>query len=346
MHSRDRWLLLCWSAFLLGVVRLSATPYAAAVTNLAGGDVTFTLNESADSVTVLLNNGGEATLTPPPPFTAGNYTFNKGSATGYQIIVEKEATNGWRHGVIRQLSDDTDSLMKFVHPRGVAVNRNARSPHFGRVYVSMSLPSTNDPVKEEGIYVLDPDLSETTFGPGARTGGLDFAEPDNNALSPYRLSIDPYDQLYICDLSLSTGTLYVTDHNVGSGKSVFGLRIGGPFPITTNRVRGSISAAYVEGTSGASNLVVWVIDEDRQINREDTSQTMRNSIWRWDIMGESLPASNTVPVRLTGSPLAGFGPQVADLARGPDGKFYASQLRGPAFGLPGATTPGLSTMCL
>jgi len=135
--------------------------------------------------------------------------------------------------------------------------------------------------------------------------------------------------------------MYVTDHEVGGGKSVFGLRIGGPFPITTNRVRGSISAAYVEGTSGASNLVAWVIDEDRQVNREDTSQTMRNSIWRWDIMGEALPASNTVPVRLTGSPLAGFGPQVADFARGPDGKFYASQLRGPAFGLPGATTPGL-----
>ena len=331
-------------AALVGLLLMSvssfATPYAAAVQN-AGGQVTFNLTEAADKVTIVFEGGARIILQPPPALEKGVYSVPTDGEDVIEIVVERTAAEGWRQGIILQVSSDTEPLLHFMHPRGVCVNRNPGSTNFGRIYVSMSLPDTNNVANSaEGIYMLGPDLTDS-FGQGARTGGLDFAEPDNNALSPFRLSIGPDDSLYVCDLSTSTGTLYITDPNVLAGGNVFGLRLGGDFPIGTNRIRGSISAAHIEGANATSNLVVWVIDEDRQPNREDTNPTTRNSIWCWELMGETLPASNTIPVRLTASPLAGFGPQVADLARGPDGKFYVSQLRGPSFGSPGATTPGL-----
>src|SRR6185503_3011274 len=47
--------------------------------------------------------------------------------------------------------------------------------------------------------------------------------------------------------------------------------------------------------------------------------------WRWDIGVGPLPFNGS-PTRIR-SPLIGTVSQVADLTRGPDGKFYASQRR-------------------
>src|SRR6185503_1207512 len=162
----------------------------------------------------------------------------------------------------------------------------------------------------------------------------------NNAESPFRLSVGPDDTLYICDFSTSTGTLYATAPDVSQGRNVFGLRIGGPFFVTTNRIHGSISAAYVEGSTSSSNLTIWVVDEDLQTDRMSSAQNQRNSVWRWDFGDAELPASNPPPVRLLGSPLINFSPQLSDLTRGPDGKFYVSQRRPAGLG-GGATTAGL-----
>jgi hypothetical protein len=275
--------------------------------------------------------------------SAGTYSFNNGGAHSFEIVVENNAAPGWHGGVTNQLSSNTNASVQFVHTRGVCVNRNPISPNFGRIYVSVALPgSTVGRDLGEGIFILDPRLTGVSgLGDGAKTGGLDFAEPDDNALSPFRLSVGPDDTLYICDLSTSTGTLYATDPNVNVGINVFGLKIGGEFPVTTNRIHGSISAVYAEGSPATTNLTLWVIDEDLQMDRQNGSSVQRNSIWRWDLQAEPFPASNAPPVRLTGSPLNGLAPQLADLARGPDGKFYVSQRRGASFGLPGATTPGL-----
>jgi hypothetical protein len=327
-----------WAVALLfaGSLCVSATPYASAVTNIQG-TLHFILNEAADDVSIVLDVGAQTI--PVPDAQVGTNVVKVPPAQIYEVVVQKTTGPGWRAGLLNQISSDAEPAMQFANQRGVSVNRNPGSAYFGRIYVSLSLPGTNSGrTLAEGIYMLHPHLVPIA---GGLTGGLDFAEPDNNRESPFRLTVGPDDMLYICDFSTSTGNLYRSDPNVEQGEHVFGLGIGGPFPLTTNRIRGSISAAYVEGSSANSNLTVWLVDEDLQTDRNSSTRTQLNSVWRWDLADAELPVSNAVPVRLPASPLNGVASQLADLARGPDGKFYVSQRRAPVFGLPGATTSGL-----
>lgn len=322
--------VLC--AALLLRQSLPATPYAAAL-QIAPGNVSFVLNEQADEVLIVSANGQGVSLgcspCEPGPYSAPY------SGDSFEIVVRKNSSLGWLRGVTNQISSASNASLSFVHPRGIAVNRNpvAGSNHFGRIYVSVALPGTNTltgRVLAEGIFVLDPHL-EDALGQGnnGRSGGLNFASPANNDLSPYRLTIGPDNQVYICDFSTSTGNLYVTDPEINLGVPVFGGATGGLFPVGNTRVHGSIAAAHVEGSHGATDdpLKVWVIDEDLQSNKTAGTRSQCNSIWLWDIAGVALPFSNPPPVRLLGSPLLGISSQIADLVRGPTDHFYASQLR-------------------
>ena len=71
---------------------VQAVPYASAVTNSAG-TVTFILNESADNVTVLLNNG--ASTLNLGALGRGPQSFSLGAATNFQIKVTKSTASAW-----------------------------------------------------------------------------------------------------------------------------------------------------------------------------------------------------------------------------------------------------------
>ena len=297
-----------------------ATPYASGVT-VNGGVVTFILNESADNVTVEFD--GAASSQDLGALEKGTHTFNMGTATSFDIVVSKDSAPGYTQGILNQISSDTNILNRFSNQRGVAVNKNPNSPLFGRIYVSVSAAGTSGGRSlTEGIYVLNADQSETSLGTNALTAGLDFAT--GGAESPHRLTIGPDDNLYIGDWSDAGGTLYVADANVANGQNVLPGPRGSGFPIT-NRLHGSISAAWIEGSLATGDLAVYVIDEDLQTDPNSTAGTERNSVWRWDIGAGPFPAAGP-PVKIM-SPLIGTASQLADLARGPDGKWYVSQRR-------------------
>lgn len=300
----------------------NATPYASGV-RVDAGVVSFILNESADNVTVVLDGG--ASTQNLGARAAGTHTFNLGAATSFEIVVKKDGSPGYLHGALNQISSDSNILNRFTSQRGVAVNKNPASPLFGRIYVSVSAAGTAGTRSlGDGVYVLNADQSEVAgLGTNALTGGLDFAV--GGAEGPHRITVGADDNLYIGDWSDAGGSLFVTDPNVGNGQNVLpGLR-GSAFPVGTTRSHGSISAAWIEGSLGAGNLTVYVIDEDLQTNPTATTGTERNSVWRWDVGAGPFPAAGP-PVKLM-SPLIGTASQLADLARGPDGKWYVSQRR-------------------
>jgi hypothetical protein len=306
-----------------------AVPYATCLTN-SGGIISFRLNESADSVKILSDGG--ATTTDLGALPAGLQTITLSVSGTFEVVVSKASPAGYatpvapNRGAILQISQDSDST-RFNNPRGIAVNTDPASPYFGRVYVSNSTV-TNVPRAGDGIYALNADLTDAVGqGNTALTGGLDFST--GGSASPYRLTIGTDNNLYVCDWSDSTGSLYVTapDVGAGSGRNVLGGPTGSPFPVTATRIHGSIAAAVVEGSLGAGNLVVYFIDEDLQTDRASTTQNMRNTLWRHDI-GGSLPGPEVPPTRMgTATPWINFASQTMDLSRGTNGYFYVNDYR-------------------
>lgn len=299
------------AASLLSVTSLYATPYASGITNDAG-TISFVLNENASSVQVVFNNG--SSTNDLGARTKGIHSFTLGSATNYQIVVRNSIGNGFTHkgnpttvsgitnsaGVLltndaassRIISADTNTWVHFTEPRGVAVNRNPKSPYFGRIYVANAVAGTTTNVVRfsgDGIYMLKADQTDAIGqGDTALTGGLDFSGGGTgNDVSPRRIHVGQDDNLYICDWSDAAGNLYVSDPNVSPASGQFALKAfnGGSavVPIGDNNNHGSLMAVHVLGSQITSNLVIYTVDEDMQANRTTTTRSQLNSIWRYDV---------------------------------------------------------------
>jgi len=334
---RTLWFVSRAAALALGILWLCpsgwSTPYATSLTNDAG-TISFRLNESADNIKVISNGG--AVTNDLGALAAGLHTFPLGVSTPYQIVVFKVSPPGFvtpvapNRGAVLQISTDTN-LVRFNNPRGVTVNTDPASPYFGRVYIS-NTSATNAPrALGDGIYVLNADLSDAVGqGDTALTGGLDFSA--SATASPYRVAIGQDNNLYITDFSDAVGSVYVTDPNVGAGtgQNVLGGPAGGPFPVT-NRIHGSITGAWIEGSLGAANLTVYALDEDYQTDPNSATANQRNSLWRHDI-GGALPGPFVAPTQIALHPdptsfLRTVGNQTMDLTRGTNGYFYVSNYR-------------------
>ncbi len=310
-----------------------AAPYASAVT-VNGNDVSFVLNESADSVKVVFNGGTSTMVIGTSPEPAGTKTFSQAGFTSFRIEVEKQAAPGWKSGVLQQLSSDTNDLVKFANGRGLAVNRKPDTGgFFGRVYVSIGLsgiaapttvPATPTRSTPEGIYVLNADLTATSLGSGALTGSFASSGSGN---SPYRVTVGDKGDLFITDWSDVNGSVYKTDGNVGGALNLLAGPVGSTFPVTSasGKIHGSIAAVAVSGSAATNDLKLWTIDEDLQEDRDSTTANQLNSIWEWNQGGDPLPLANP-PTRISSAGI-NFAAQTADLAQGSDGYLYKSQYR-------------------
>ncbi|MCX6885618.1 MAG: hypothetical protein NTX27_11300 [Verrucomicrobia bacterium] len=293
-------LLLAQSAF--------ATPYASSLTN-NGGTVSFRLNEAADNVRIIWNGGANTNTLGPR--SRGLTVTNIAGLTGVFFVQTSKIGDG--------VFTTNSAPVTFNSPRGIAVNANPATPYFGRVYVANSAAAA----KGDGIYALNADLTDV-FGTN-RTGGINFALGGSSA--PYRISVGFDDsQLYICDWSDLAGNLWVTDPDVTTNASVFKPLTGSAaIPATLNNNHGSLEAVAVKGSLANSNLTVFFMDEDLQLDRETTSATQMNSLWRYDVF-------NAAPfvdfqTNLIFTPAINFVSQTMDLSRGPNDYLYVSHYR-------------------
>ena len=155
--------------------------------------ISFILNESADDVKVAFDN---LTLTNDlGAMTKGLQSFALGSHTNYAIIVSKIGS-----GVPAQLSVDTNFLVNFLTPRGVAVNMNPKTHNFGRVYVSNTTPGTaGGRAVGRGLYILNADQSDTLgLSNTVSTAGVTLPASSS---SPFHPGIGPDDMVYLNDFS-------------------------------------------------------------------------------------------------------------------------------------------------
>jgi len=215
---------------LLGGLSAFAHPYASGVTNDAG-TIRFFLNENADNVKVIFD--GNAATNDLGALTRGPASFSLAGHTSYAIVVTKAGS-----GVPNQISPtpvagNSSTNLAFNGPRGVAVNKNAKSPFFGRIYVSNASAGNDRRPVGRGIYVINPDYSDA-LGYGTNAAPPQSAFPaggsqwwgSSTTYGPYRLWVGSDDTLYVADNS-GTGTtiagcpVWMIDPNVTTPVEMF-----------------------------------------------------------------------------------------------------------------------------
>lgn len=335
---------LAAAVMLLGSApTMRATPYATAVTS-SGGIVSFTLNESADLVKILW---GSTTFT-LGPLAKGSYSTNVGASGVVFVEVTKNGGLGFRapagsnftHTVNSVavseiwagrllISDDANPLTRFPTPRGVGVNRNPASPHFGRVYVGNSSPGTVSGVRTNvgrGLFVLNSDLSETSYayGTNGQTGGItNWALGGTSA--PYQLTVGSDDYIYVADFSDASSVVARVTPDLTFGERVLEYILG-PSTLPSGQNHGSTKKILTTGSLTGGDLKLYTLDEDYIGGCMVTPTASKNSIWRYDI--NSGPLTNTDCGTLVCQPAPSWtvtGTQ--DFTIGTNGYIYATQNR-------------------
>jgi hypothetical protein len=162
----------------------------------------------------------------------------------------------------------------FFLPRGVAVNKNANSPYYGRVYVTESgasttspaPPNNTDPVNTaagrsvtSGVYMVNADLTDTGIagGTGVHTGGVTWIA--NSQSSPYKVAVGPDDSVYVTDWADAHSGLWQAPGDL-SGTWTEALDNTARAASGLNATHGSISDVVVTGTG--ANRKIYTADED------------------------------------------------------------------------------------
>lgn len=214
---------------------------------------------------------------------------------------------------------DSSPQIHFSNPRGVDVNNITGSPAFGRIYVTEGQgATTGGRTTVEGLYMLNPDLTEVAGSPKATNADLEAAGVDdwgatNN--SPFRVVLGPDGHAYITDWSDPHSGIFETDADGNNFAPVLFFPNGdhGNGLVMNNNdgspMYGSNSSIWVEGTGA-----------DRTFYTADEDLTPGNSIWKYAVPdGEtSANVSPTLAVDMTGKSSTSY----EDVVRDSDGNFY------------------------
>jgi hypothetical protein len=195
-----------------------------------------------------------------------------------------------------------DSTNYYVNtPRGIAVNQNASSPYYGRVFVA----NANDPY---GIYKYHADGSPAD-GTGFSTGGQSWGATVH--YSPWKIAISQDDFVYIDDFS-QDGVVYQFDQMISSQSFQVALGISN-YP--TNHPNPQLSGLAVTG-SGA-NTQIWMTDA-----AADSAGVI---VWNAATNGLADPA-DTGMIAADVDPTNALSERPWDIDLDPDGNMYVIQL--------------------
>jgi hypothetical protein len=305
------------AATALAVQVANAHPYATSLTNNTGV-VSFRLNEPAQSVEVLWNNGASKTNLGALP--RGLTVTNVGATSPFEVKVQNTGT-----GTPALISENTNRFNQYEQPRGLAVNRRPASPFFGRIYVANARTNATATLRPmgDGVYVLNSDHTDALGqGDTALTGGLDFTTGGN--VSPLHITVGQDDDyVYLTDWSDATGNLYRMDPNAATGELVFPKTVGqAADPLDPADNHGSLTGVAVSGSLADGTLKVWTVDEDYRV----APSSGYNPLWLYDIASGPLPFT-AFPSWFADSPAANTGANQADVALATNGYLYQIHYR-------------------
>jgi hypothetical protein len=194
----------------------------------------------------------------------------------YTVEITAAATG---HADWTQISDDFNAANYVYQPRGIAVNRNASSPYYGRIYVANGQTGFNpddEPGDRFGIQMLHADctrLPTESFS----VGGWFFNE---NSSLPWKIEVGEDDHVYINDW-FDRGLVLRFDQNLSAASRKQILR-------EDNRPgAANLSGPFITGTG--TNTQVWMADAN------DTASV---GIRRWTVAEDGTLATNDLGITI------------------------------------------------
>lgn len=167
---------------------------------------------------------------------------------GFYTVHIRAAASGYTDWT--QISDDSNAGNYVFRPRGIAVNRNASSPDYGRVFVSNAEVGFNpesEPGDQLGILKLNAD--GTRVEDGASDGG--WFRAGSNSI-PSKIEVSDDDHVYVNDSA--RGLVLQFDQSISPfSRSVFLSADNWPSSSTTN-----LGGPFVTGAG--TNTQVWMAD--------------------------------------------------------------------------------------
>lgn len=307
-------------------LRAGAHPYASGISNNAG-TVSWVLNETATDVKIIFDNGASTNDLGSAPIVGTN-TFSFAGHTNFSIVVFKAGS-----GAITQISSDANVDNSFYGPRGVAVNKNAKTGNFGRVYVANAYAGAATlRITTRGVYVMDA-ASGDIFGRGATGATAGMSLGTSTTYSPYKLGIGPDDTVYVGDCaSVTIGGVWRTDPALAASTNIFGLANPSTNGLTSGTNFGrTIGTPNVSGSLAGGNLVLTLTAWDLNLANPpgtflSTSSGYQN-IYRYNIGAGPLPWK-TFPTVIT-NPIsyATVNTVTMDAQIAPDGKYFVTAYR-------------------
>jgi len=300
-----RWvlrMLALASAFLLHSLTAHANVYATnlklngGTTNVVsapgqGVTVSYILNEpasmgididilSGQSVVrrISMAGGGMGTLRGLNSVVWDGLDNNSNNVAGgvYQVSITA-ASSGYTNWTPITSDDDPGTYVWFG--RGIAVDRNVKSAHYGRVFVSNAeagpSPDTT-PGDNVGILKLNADASGADEG--ISSAGQDGYQWSGNAVSPWKVQVSDDDLVYITDLATS-GEVLRWDPLMSSNSLLLVLRkdniptgaqLSGPAIVGT----GTNTQVWMADTNGLSGIVKWVVTATGKCATNDLGMTV------------------------------------------------------------------------
>ena len=258
--------------------------------NFANGKFTFRLNADANTATLKIEKN-HASL---GSFELGALAmgahevtnpFNTTDFDAYELTVTADPVS------YPALISDDDPLFSFSTPIGVAVDKTANSPFFGRIYVTNADAGTAGGRQTgKGVYVLSSDMMDVTAqGSQAYAGGVTWGDhkPDKNyQLALARPAVGPDGEVYIPSATAKSSGVYIMDPaNPGNAFTAV-------FDGKRNSTSGKIKKNGVVVANPVMHCVVAGYGEDKRLYTMDhdiASTTLSSSIWKYNIGQDTLP---------------------------------------------------------
>jgi hypothetical protein len=352
--------LVLSASLALFCAKSQAHPYASGVTNNAG-TITFHLNETVTNgqVYVLFDSGSVSNVPAGIPNNGTNvargvYSFALGAHTNYSINVFGIGTGSAYQISPNPAAGSVATNFDYFGPRGVAINKNPKSPYFGTVYVSHGSAGTDTlrtTTMGKGIFAIYPDGTDRFgYGNTAMPTGMTYSA--STTMSCYRVAIGPDDMIYLADCSSgpnngtaanNVGNVYMITPDL---KTAVGLFPTNATPATIGQYVDAF-ALNVKGSYAQGTLDLYTLEWDR---------APYQNVWRYhfyDINNPGTPltlpldANNTFPDSFAASGscpdiygygqnnpntfvnagISSFNGVKSDYYMGPDGRFYTVEPR-------------------
>ena len=181
--------------------------------------LTYTLNAPATALELQLLNA-DGTVNTVLPLTDASYLTKGQHQIQVPLTGVTPGTYAWAMKAAAApttevgLASNSETKFIFYSPRGVEVDNNPESPHFGNIYVVNSYKGASDGMtttsqnQPEGVFFYDAALNLKNQNNQSFKGGVTW---NAAGWGPYNMAIDAEGKVFVCDSKEATTGIWMMD---------------------------------------------------------------------------------------------------------------------------------------